>query len=144
MSMLKEHPSATEPPVPQQNNTLSLALITGLLVCVYTCDSGKLRYFVLSLLSSVNHPSAAFLSLSLSLSSVFLSHSIFFCLLVTCTVECLTLLNTLKMLSLPVGGKSFLSVMSLTLWPIYKIFLLLRPSRHTNRPCAHSKCKNPI
>lgn len=34
MSMLKEHPSATEPPVPQQNNTLSLALITGLLVCI--------------------------------------------------------------------------------------------------------------
>lgn len=38
----------------------------------------------------------------------------FFCHLVTCTVECLTLVNTHKMLCLPVGGKSFLTAMSLT------------------------------
>lgn len=61
----------------------------------------------------------------------------FFCPLVTCVVECLTLLNTHKMLSLPVGGKSFLPAMSLTWWPIYKIFLLLLPHTHT-------KCKNPV
>lgn len=35
MSALKEHPSATELPVPQQNNTSSQALITGLLVFMY-------------------------------------------------------------------------------------------------------------
>lgn len=71
----------------------------------------------------------------LSLSSVCLSHSVFspfFCPLVTCTVECFTLLSTLKMLSLPVEVKSFLGATSLTLWPIYKIFLILLHSTHTN------------
>lgn len=79
----------------------------------------------------MNNPSAT------SLSSAFLSHSVFFsCPLVTCVVKCLTLLNTHKMLSLPVGGKSFLPTMSLIWWPIYKIFLLLLSHTHT-------KCKTP-
>lgn len=81
-----------------------------------------------SLLSTVNNPSAV------SLLSVFptLYFSPFFCPLVTCTVECFTLLSTLKMLSLPVEVKSFLAATSLTLWPIYKIFLILLHSTHTN------------
>lgn len=128
MPVLKEHPSATELPAPQPNNTLSLALITGLLVCVHTCDSWKLRSFVLPLI----HCEQSICCLSLL--SVFptLFFPPFFCPLVTCTVECFTLLSTLKMLSLPVEVKSFLGATSLTLWPIYKIFLILLHSTHTN------------
>lgn len=76
-------------------------------------------------------------SLSLSPLSFFLSF--FFCPFVTCTVECLTFRNTLKMLSLPVEGKSFLPAMSLTWWPIYKIFLL--PSTLTNKTLCSYKYK---
>lgn len=75
---------------------------------------------------------------SLSLSGVFFSH---FCLLVTCTVECLALLNTLKMLSLPVGGKSFHPAMSLMWWPIYKMFLLL--SIHANKTLCSFQIQKP-
>lgn len=89
-------------------------------VCIHMAHQswGLLFY----LLSSVNNPSVA------PLSSLSVFPTLFFCPLVTCTVECLPLLNTLKMLSLPVGGKSFLPAMSHTWWPICKIFLL--PSTH--------------
>lgn len=106
-------------------------------VCM--CSSRKLRSFVLSLFSSVSNPSAASLSLPLSFCPP-LPLCFFFCPLVTCTVECLTLPNTLKMLSLPVGGKSFSSAMSLTWWPIYQIFLL--PSTHTESMCSYQMQKS--
>lgn len=126
MLVLKEHPSATELPVPQQNNTLSLALITGFVracvcVCMHTCDSRKLRSFVLTFI--LCEQSICYLSLLSFFPTLF-----FFCPLVTCVVECLTLPNTHKMRSLPVGGKSFLPAMSLTWWPIYKYFCYFSPT----------------
>lgn len=134
MLVLKEHPSATEPPVPQQNNTLSLALITGLHVCVYI----YMWFIKVEGFCSPSYPLWTIHLLPHSPLRFFPTLFFFFfpCPLVTCVVECPTLLNTHKMLSLPVGGKSFLPAMSLTWWPIYKIFLLLLSHTHT-------KCKNP-
>lgn len=138
MPVLKEHPSATEPPAPQPN-TLSLALITGLLVCVHTCDSWKLRSFVLPLI----HCEQSICCLSLL--SVFptLFFSLFFCPLVTCTVECFTLLSTLKMLAYLLKWKAF-SVPRLShCGPFTKYFwYCFTPPTLTTRE-APPKCKNP-
>ena len=79
---------------------------------------------------SPSYPSAASLALALSPLSFFLARFIL-CTLVTCNVECLTLLNTLNILSLPVvGKKKAFSLPCLShVGPFNVLFFLFLPSR---------------
>lgn len=128
MSVLKEHP----PSYRYLSELIPLALITGLLACLYRGYSQKMRSLVLPLI--VYQQSICCLSVF-----YLFAYSLFFSLLVTCTFEYLTLINTVKMVSLPVGERGFLPAVPLTWWAIFKIFLL---SCTLIILCSHSKYKN--